>query len=134
MDTGKEDVLTFEEIAAAKFELWKHHKDGWRVPTNEEWMLFGECVLPSVRLAWATMLKTKTELETISRELDNEAFIAMGAAIGEARSAFEGFAQVLASAGARMLCAEASADSREQQHRVIVMSARTKTMSGESLP
>jgi len=112
MDNGREDVITLEEMAAAEFEPWKHRKDGWRVPSNEEWMLFCDRVLPTLRIAWVTMFKTKAELETISRELDDDdTFEAMGKAIGEARAAFEGFATVLAGAGARIMCASASAAS-----------------------
>jgi hypothetical protein len=103
MDTGKEDVLTLEEIASAEFEPWQHHKDVWRVPSNEEWTSFGERVLPTVRIAWVTMFRTKAELETILRELDDDAIEAMGAAIVEARSAFEGFAAVLTSAASRVI-------------------------------
>jgi hypothetical protein len=108
MDTSEKDVITFEEMAAALFEPWEHKKDGWRVPTNEEWMELGERVLPTVRLAWVSMFQTKAELQTISRELDDDTFVAMGKAIAEARSAFEGFAVVLAGAAARIMCAEAS--------------------------
>jgi hypothetical protein len=109
---GDNDSITFEEMAAAEFEPWEHHKGGWRVPTNEEWVSFGERVLPTVRIAWVTMYKTKAELENISRELDDDAFIEMGNAIGEARAAFEGFAKVLAGARARIMCASASAGRR----------------------
>jgi hypothetical protein len=110
MDTGKKDVLTFEEMAAATFEPWQRHKDGWRVPSNEEWMMFGEGVLPTVRIAWGTLLKTKAELETITRKLDDDTLIATCNAIVEARAAFEGFASVLAGAASRMMCAAASAE------------------------
>jgi hypothetical protein len=47
--TSKKDVITFEEMAAAEFEPWQHLKDGWRVPSNEEWMAFGELVLHTGR-------------------------------------------------------------------------------------
>ena len=105
----EEKIVTAAQMAAMDFEPWEHLEDGWRVPSNEEWMPFGVWVLPTVRIAWFAMFKTKAELETISRELDDDAFKAMVNGIGAARAAFEDFVKVLAGAETRIMCAAASA-------------------------
>jgi hypothetical protein len=70
----EEKIATAEQLAAMGFEPWEHLENGWRVPTNEEWMPFGEWTLPTVRVAWFAMFKTKDELETLARKLDDETF------------------------------------------------------------
>jgi hypothetical protein len=105
----EEKIATAEQMAAMDFKPWEHLEDGWRVPSNEEWMPFGVWVLPTVRIAWFAMFKTKAELETISRELEDDAFEAMVNGIGAARAAFEDFVKVLAGAETRIMCAAFSA-------------------------
>jgi hypothetical protein len=72
-------------------------------------MPFGEWVLPTVRIAWFAMFKTKDELETVARELDDDTFKEMVSGIGRAREAFQDFVNVLSGAENRIMCAAASA-------------------------
>jgi hypothetical protein len=106
-------IVTAAQMAAMDFEPWEHLEDGWRVPANEEWMPFGEWVLPTVRIAWFAMFKTKDELETVARELDDDTFKEMVNGIGAARAAFEDFVKVLAGAETRIMCAAASAMAKD---------------------
>jgi hypothetical protein len=104
-----EKLVTIEQAAAMEFEPWEPTPDGWRVPSNEEWMPFGVWSLPSVRIAWMMMFKTKGELETICQKLDGDAFDDILRGIGDARAAFGEFVDVLSGAEGRIMCAAASA-------------------------
>jgi hypothetical protein len=101
--------VTAEQMAAMTFEPWEPIADGWVPPTNPEWMPFGEWALPTIRIAWVAMFKTKAELEKLSRDLSDETFEQMINGIGRAREAFEQFVEVLTSAETRIMCAAASA-------------------------
>jgi hypothetical protein len=109
---------TAQQMAAMDFKPWEHLEDGWKVPSNEEWMPFGEWVLPTVRIAWVAMFKTKDELETVARELDADTFKEMVSGIGRAREAFQDFVNVLSGAEARIMCAAASALAKEDRTNV----------------
>jgi len=106
----EEKLVTLEQMAAAEFDPWEHGEDGWRVPSNEEWMgPFGKWVLPNVRIAHAIMFKTKEELENLTRNLDDDTFKVMVDGIGDARKTFQDFVDVLTGAETRIMCAAASA-------------------------
>jgi hypothetical protein len=71
-------------------------------------------LLPSVRIAWLTLYKTKPELENISRELgelggDDDYFKQLVNGIIHAREFFENFVTVLDTAELRLMCSAASA-------------------------
>jgi hypothetical protein len=70
-------------------------------------------LLPMVLIAWFAMFKTKAELETVSRNLDDDTFENMVEGIGWAREAFEHFAELLRSAETRIMCAAASAIAKD---------------------
>jgi hypothetical protein len=109
----EEKIVTAEQMAAMDFKPWEHLEDGWRVPSNEQWIPFGDWALPNVRIAWIMMFKTKAELETIARELDDDTFEAMVNGIGRAGAAFEDFVRVLRGAETRIMCAAASAMAKD---------------------
>jgi hypothetical protein len=81
-----------------------------RPPAGEEEFMK---LLPMVLIAWFAMFKTKAELETVSRNLDDDTFENMVEGIGWAREAFEHFAELLRSAETRIMCAAASAIAKD---------------------
>ena len=60
------------------------------------------------------MFKTKDELETVARELDDDTFMEMVSGIGRAREAFQDFVNVLTGAETRIMCAAASAVAKNE--------------------
>jgi hypothetical protein len=103
--------ITKEEIAAGSFEPWDHAKDEWIPPSNVEMAEEAAALLPTLRVAWHLMYKTKAELEAICDELDDDknTFERTVDGIAYARQYFEQFVMVLNSAELRILCAAMSA-------------------------
>lgn len=69
-----DEEMSDEDFAATEFEAWLHQDGEWTPPTNEEWVELANPHLATIRIAWATLHKTKPELiETIEKLLrDNE--------------------------------------------------------------
>jgi hypothetical protein len=54
--------MTDEQCAAFDFEPWAHRPDDWQPPTNEQWHKMALTYLPTVRITWLMLFKTKAEL------------------------------------------------------------------------
>lgn len=62
---SKDHTVTMEEAATLDFEPWSRadqREDLFTPPSNQEWNELGRAELPYVRLAFATMFRTKPEL------------------------------------------------------------------------
>ena len=102
----KKNRVTVDQIVAAEFEPWVHGgPDEWTPPSNTQWAEQAPYLLPYVRMAWMSMYKSKGELETIARELDEEPFRTMVDGIVNARKFFENFVTILSSAELRIMSA-----------------------------
>ena len=107
-----QEPMTAEQWAAVDFEPWAHREDEWKPPTGEEWQDHIRHVFPWIRLAWEVMFKTKTELETIADELEDEPLEGLIDRIAHSREFFENFVTVLTAAECRLLWAAAAAELR----------------------
>jgi hypothetical protein len=108
-------IVTAEQLADMDFVAWEHEPDEWTPPSNEEWLRLSEQQIISFRFAWLIMHKTKPELETVARNLEDETFIELVNAIGSARECFTDLASILESAECRMMSAAASALRKDDQ-------------------
>jgi hypothetical protein len=107
--TPEKKIITAEQMVAMEFAPSEHTEGEWTTPSNEEWLEDSASVLPSLRMAWAAMYKTEAGLETLSRDLDDDAFEYMVDGIGYARKYFKNFVTVLEAAEIRIMCSAASA-------------------------
>jgi hypothetical protein len=103
--SAESKIVTFEQKVAMNFEQWPHVPDEWEPPTNAEWAKDGDYLLPFVRMAWLTLFKTKTEVETIAETLDDEPFEILVNGIIHSREFFENFVKILNAAEVRITCA-----------------------------
>jgi len=108
MTTEAEERMTHEQWAAIEFEPWTHMPDEWKPPTNEKWA--DDKRLPTVRLAWHLLYKTKAELVAGAVRLGDEDGVDLMEGFADARKLFETFAEVLAVAEARLFAAAAVAE------------------------
>jgi hypothetical protein len=99
--------MTDEQWAAMNFEPRTHKEDEWKPPSNKEWA-DATVLLLTVRIAWICMYKTKSELMTIVKELEDEPLEDMLSGIIDSRRFFEDFLAVLYSAEARLFAAAAA--------------------------
>lgn len=98
--------LTMEEFAELDFEPWQHSEDEWKPLTNEEWISAINPNLIAVRLAWASLYKTKEELSEIGNGMwDENLLVSYWNSLDDAAGFFEGHLMVLNAAKARMASA-----------------------------
>jgi hypothetical protein len=95
--------MTDEQWAAMNFEPWTHNEDEWEPPTDKEWA--DDIRLPTVRLAWHLMHKTKAELVAGAAKMEDKDGVRLIDGIAEAREFFERCVGVLQSAEVRLICA-----------------------------
>jgi hypothetical protein len=100
-----EKPATAEERAAIDFKPWVHADDEWTPPTEEEWREVAKTHLVTVRLAWHALYKTKAEMVTINREMDEELGRQLMEAFRTAIHFFESTAKILSLAETRIICA-----------------------------
>lgn len=101
-----EGPATVEQMAKLEFEAWPYTDEEWKPPTNEEWANLANPHLVMVRIAWITMHKSKEELiEVISGLEESDVIDATMDGIDNTADYFDGLAQLMRGAQARMLCA-----------------------------
>jgi hypothetical protein len=100
-----EQLATDEQWAAVNFEPWQHEPNEWEPPSNAEWSSFAAQLLPYVRMAWISLFKTKAELETMAKTLDEEPFEEMVEGISNSKKFFEEYVTILQTAEARIFSA-----------------------------
>jgi hypothetical protein len=105
-----ESAVTAEQMASMEFEPWSRSPGEWEPPTNAQWEQYWKVWLPTLRLAWTCMYKTKAGLEELSITLEDRAFGTLLENISSARFAFQGFHAILLAAEGRLMIAAASAD------------------------
>jgi hypothetical protein len=103
------DAVTVDQLVTAPIEPWVHAPDEWTPPSDKEWTDDAPYLLPYARMAWAVMYKTRSELEDVSRNLDDEPFKKMVDGIVNAQKFFQNFVTILSSAELRIMCSAASA-------------------------
>lgn len=102
------EPVSIDEMTALEFAPWQGHEGEWTPPTNAEWTGLANPHLVSVRLAWATLHKSKEELIAVAEELGDEALMELVGQIGRSADWFEGLQKLLASAECRIMCAYAA--------------------------
>ena len=111
MPTQKAKPMTDEQWAAMDFEPWTHNEDEWKPPTDKEWA--DDTRLPTVRLAWHLMHKTKAELMAGTAKMGDKDGVRLIEGIAEAREFFERFVAVLELAENRLICAGTAVELKE---------------------
>jgi hypothetical protein len=102
--------MTDEQWAAIEFEPWMHNEDEWEPPTDKEWA--DDIRLPTVRLAWHLMHKTKAELVAGAAKMEDKG-VRLIDGFAEAREFFERCVGVLEFAEIRLICAGTAVELKE---------------------
>jgi hypothetical protein len=102
--------MTDKQWAAMDFEPWTHNEDEWEPPTDKEWA--DGIRLPTVRLAWHLMHKTKAELVAGATKMEDKG-VRLIEGFAEARELFERFVGVLQFAEVRLICAGTAVELKE---------------------
>lgn len=102
-------------MAALEFAPWQGREDEWTPPTNAEWTGLANPHLVSVRLAWATLRKSKEELIEVAEELGDAALMELVGQVGRSADWFEGLHKLLASAECGLMCAYAALSAADQE-------------------
>ena len=97
-----------EEWAAIEFDPWVQSDDLPTVPTNKEWVELGPEILPTVRLGYAVMFKTKNEL-IAAFECNPDAMIDFIDSLRGLKDYFEAYVKLLESSHTRLLVAASAA-------------------------
>ena len=97
-------IMTVEELAATNFDAWRKDGKGGQPPSNLEWTQLAPDILPPLRLAYATMFKTKDEL-VASVKSDPELFFDLMDEMKHSEDWFRACEQMLEAAGLRVLVA-----------------------------
>jgi hypothetical protein len=98
-------IVTEKQAAALDFNAWKHDADQWTPPTDEEWAQIGENKLPSLRIAWHILYKSKSELIEIINGMDDATYFAMSNGVRDVEKFFKGCHTIAMTAEARSLAA-----------------------------
>ena len=102
------EPLTAEQLAAGNFEPWRHAQGQWTPLEDAEWNRLCEWFLPTLRLAWLTLHRTKAELEKIVADLSDENFIASVKNFAAAAEYAQSTRAIFQGAEARLMVAAAS--------------------------
>jgi hypothetical protein len=102
----KERAATAAEMAAMDFEPWSPEDlEAFKPPSNVEFDEMAHAHLPTLRIAWLTLAKTKPELVEMLRKIDNEIGGELMDGFISATAFFQQALTVLEKAEARILCA-----------------------------
>jgi len=102
----EERAATAAEMAAMNFEPWSAEDlEAFTPPSNVEFNKLGQAHLPTVRIAWLTLAKTKPELVEMLRKIDNEIGVQLMDGFVSATAFFQQALTILENAEARILCA-----------------------------
>jgi hypothetical protein len=102
--------MTDKQWAAIEFEPWTHNEDEWEPPTDKEWA--DGIRLPTVRLAWHLMHKTKAELVAGAAKMEDKG-VRLIEGIAEARELFERCVAILEFAENRLIYAGTAVELKE---------------------
>ncbi len=101
------DPVSLEQMAAMDFEPWTNKGEGWRPPTDKQWIGIINPHLINLRIAWHMMFKTKPELLAVFQAMDaNDPDLVESTFKGldETAEAFRGMLNVMDGAVARAAC------------------------------
>jgi hypothetical protein len=107
-DQIEERPATAAEMAAMNFEPWSpEDMEAFKPPSNVEFDKMAHAHLPTLRIAWLTLAKTKPELVEMTRKIDNEIGVELMDGFISAIAFFKQALTLLEKAEARILCAGA---------------------------
>jgi hypothetical protein len=102
----EERPATAAEMAAMNFEPWSAEDlEEFKPPSNVEFDKLAQAHLPTVRIAWLMLAKTKPELVETLRKIDNEIGRELMFGFIAATAFFKQSLTILENAEARILCA-----------------------------
>ena len=102
----EERPATAAEMAAMNFEPWSPEDlEAFTPPSNAEFDETAHAHLPTLRIAWLTLGKTKPELVEMLRKIDNEIGGELMDGFISATAFFKQSLTILENAEARILCA-----------------------------
>jgi hypothetical protein len=102
----EERPATAAEMAAMNFEPWSAEDlEALKPPSNDEFDKLAHAHLPTVRIAWLTLAKTKPELVEMLLKIDNEMGRELMNGFISATEFFQQALTILEKAEARILCA-----------------------------
>jgi hypothetical protein len=102
----EERPATVAEMAAMNFEHWgPEDLEAFKPPSNDEFYKMADAHLPTLRIAWLTLAKTKPELVEITRKINNEVGVELMDGFISATAFFKQALTLLEKAEARILCA-----------------------------
>lgn len=119
------EPASIDEMAALEFTPWQGHEGEWTPPTNKEWTGLANPHLVSVRLAWATLHKSKEELIAVAEQLGDKALMELVGQIGQSADWFEGMHRLLACAECRLICAFAVRSAHDESELCSGVSSST---------
>jgi hypothetical protein len=106
MTDPEERPATAAEMAEMNFETWSPEDlEAFKPPSNAEFDEMAHAHLPTVRIAWLMLGKTKPELVEMLRKIDNEIGGQLMDGFISATAFFQQSLTILEKAEARILCA-----------------------------
>ena len=102
--TSDDGIMSVDELAATTFDAWRQDGTVAQPPSNLEWSQLAPDILPPLRLAYATMFKTKDEL-VASVKSDPELFLDLMDEMKRSEDWFRACEKMLEAAGLRVLIA-----------------------------
>lgn len=112
--TAEGGPATVEWLATQNFEPWKNDDKTEGPPSNKEWNGVGADMLPTARLAWRVMFKTKQELITFASD-EPEMFMKLTDSIYDFIAWLEPFQRSLEAARVRMFIAASTVAMKEPE-------------------
>lgn len=103
--TAGDRLITHQQLADAKFEPLEGQPDLSELPGNRE---FGEDIMPTVRLAYLTLFKSKAELANIFATDAGETGIHFVDGLIAVNDRLKGLCDILDTAEARLMSAAAT--------------------------
>jgi hypothetical protein len=110
---AKAKIASVKEIAAMDFTAWQHSEGEWTPPSNDEWLEIGKTKLPSLRIGWFILYKSKPELIKMIEGLDDETYFTMCNAVRDLAAFLEGCSTIAKAAEVRLLGASCASISRK---------------------
>ncbi len=104
---------TEAQWASMEFEPWEHEPGEWVPPSNQEWAELANPHLISIRMAWITLYKRKSELMDVIDRMDSDTGVTFLESLDSTAQFFKGILMILEAAETRFLCAGAAVLARD---------------------